>query len=110
MMTKHQKCFIATWLAALAVGVCALITSGCASYTTNQKDISYDNSGAPIREITTTVKVGTFCDSNSALATSKATNTDKSQSSELGGLAQSSSSSNVVLVLQAIQGIVGNLK
>lgn len=110
MMTKHQKCFIAAWLVALAVGACALLTSGCASYTTNQKDISYDSSGAPLREITTKVKVGTFWDSDSALATSRATNTDKAQSSELGGLAQSSTSTNIVNALQAISEIISNIK
>jgi hypothetical protein len=105
-MRKQNKSLILVVLAA----VLAWIVAGCASYRTIQEDTSYDEAGNPIRKITTTVKVGTFCDSNSALATSKATNTDKSQSSELGGLSQSTSASNIVLVLQAIQGIVSSVK
>ena len=105
-MNRQNKSLLAVVIAAVLVWTVA----GCASYKTVQEDTSYDELGQAIRKITTTVKVGTFCDSNSALATSKATNTDKSQTSELGGLSQSSSASNVVLVLQAIQGIVSNVK
>lgn len=92
-----------------ALAVCVAL-AGCASYTTTQKDLSYDTSGAPIREITTTVKVSTFWDSDNALASSRATNTDKSQSSELGGLAQSSTSTNIVSALQAISAIISQVK
>jgi hypothetical protein len=69
---------------------------GCATYTTTQKDVS------PERTIETRVSVSTFWDSNSNLANSKATQTDKSQSASLGSLAQETTSTNIVAELGAI--------
>ena len=87
----------------LLIGTIAL--TGCAHYTTTQTDTSYEK-GLPSRSITTKVSVGTFFDSTSKLATSKATQTDKSQSSTLGGLEQSASSTNTVQALQAASAMV----
>lgn len=70
--------------------------TGCANYTTKQRDIS------PDRTIETEVRVSTFWDSNSALANSKATQTDKSQSANLGSLSQESTSTNVVAELDRV--------
>ena len=75
---------------------CVLLSAGCATYTTTQKDIS------PERTIETTVSVRTFWDSQSALANSKATQTDKSQSASLGSLSQESSSTNLLGELQQV--------
>ncbi len=73
----------------LSVLFLALVLCGCATYTTKQTDISDK------RAITTEVSVRTFWDSDSALANSNATQTDKSQSAKLGGLSQTSTSTNV---------------
>ena len=83
-----------TAIAALA------LTVGCAHFSTQQSDISYDDQGKPARAIETTVTAFTLFDANSALATSKAVNTDKSQSAILGGLNQSSTGTNVVEALK----------
>ncbi len=80
----------------------ATLLMGCASYTTKQTDMSYEK-GQPSREITTYVTVSTLFDSTSKLATSKATQTDKSQSSALGGLEQSASSTNAVQIMSSAQ-------
>ncbi len=73
-----------------------LILSGCATYTTTQRDIS------PERTIETQVRVRTFWDSDSQLANSKATQTDKSQSATLGALNQSSTSTNITEQLEIL--------
>jgi len=74
-----------------------LALAGCASFSTTQEDLSYEEgSQTPTRKITTRVKVATFWDSNSQLAQSKATQTDKTQSASLGSLNQTATSSNIV--------------
>ncbi len=84
----------------------ALLT-GCATYTTTQRDIS------PERTIETEVSVKTFWDSDSKLADSKAVQTDKSQSASLGALTQTTTSTNIteqleiLLKLAAILGTKG---
>lgn len=80
-----------TTLALIAV---AALLAGCATYTTVQEDSS------PDRVIKTRVRVSTFWDSDSKLADSKATQTDKSQSASLGSLAQETSSTNILAELQ----------
>lgn len=76
----------------LAFGALALLVlcAGCSTYSTQQKDISYDPKTGQNREITTTVKAGTFIASKSALTNSKASQTDKTQSAVLGSLNQES--------------------
>jgi hypothetical protein len=74
----------------------AVILTGCATYTTEQTDVS------PERSITTKVRVRTFWDSESQLANSAATQTDKSQSAKLGTLNQTSSSTNVTEQLEIL--------
>lgn len=76
--------------------ILAVALSGCATYTTRQTDIS------PERTITTEVSVRTFWDSDSQLANSKATQTDKSQSAALGTLNQSSTSTNITEQLEIL--------
>jgi len=88
----------------LALGLC-----NCARFTTKQTDTSYGTNGAPLRAITTKVFVTTVFDANSALAKSKALNTDKAQSAELGGLNQSSSATNIVNALQAMAQVAATL-
>jgi len=74
----------------------AALLSGCATYTTKQTDISEG------RSITTEVTVTTFWDSDSRLADSAATQTDKSQSAKLGALNQTSTSTNVTQQLEIL--------
>ncbi len=83
----------------------ATLLMGCAHYTTTQTDVSYEK-GQPSRTITTRVSVGTLFDSTSKLATSKATQTDKSQSSALGGLEQSASSTNAIQIMNGVVELV----
>lgn len=85
-----------------------LALTGCAHYSTTQTDVSYEK-GQPLRAITTKVSVGTLFDSTSKLASSKAAQTDKSQSSTLGGLEQSASSTNTVAALQAASSMVHDI-
>jgi len=74
----------------------AALLAGCATYTTRQTDIS------PDRSITTDVTVRTFWDSDSQLANSNATQTDKSQSAKLGTLNQTSTSTNITEQLEIL--------
>ena len=91
----------------IILSLAAALLTGCATYTTKQSDVS------PERSITTEVTVRTFWDSNSQLANSAATQTDKSQSAKLGTLNQTSTSTNVteqleiLLKLAAILGTKG---
>ncbi len=91
------KRLIIAWVASNLFWLAAMLpwlSVGCATYTTTQRDIS------PERTIETEVRVKTFWDSNSKLADSKATQTDKSQSASLGSLAQETSSTNILAELQ----------
>lgn len=89
----RQARSLSTQLSALSL---LLLLTGCATYTTTQRDVS------PERTIETRVSVSTFWDSNSALANSKATQTDKSQSASLGSLTQETTSTNIVAELEGI--------
>jgi outer membrane biogenesis lipoprotein LolB len=60
---------------------------GCASYTTEQTDTSYEKTNQ-VRSITTKVRASTFWSAKSELAKSAVVNTDKSQSSRVGSLSQ----------------------
>lgn len=86
-------------LAVLTAITLAFILTGCATYTTTQRDKS------PDRDITTEVTVRTFFDSNSRLANSEAAQNNSSQRAKLGSLAQDSSSTNLVSQLEALAAI-----
>lgn len=76
-----------------------LTFTGCARFGTVQQDISYDpKTGNPIRKITTKVASSTFYDSKSALANSKVSQTDKSQSANLGSLSQDSTNNTATTI------------
>jgi len=89
----------------LTLCLLALSLSGCARFSTKQTDISYDDAGLPQRSITTTASATTFAASKSALAKWKASQTDKSQGAEVGGLDQAADASN--LVKAAVDAAVG---
>lgn len=94
-------------LAALSIGL-----GGCARFTTKQTDLSYDDQGNPTRSVTTKATAWTLIEGKSALASFKATQTDKSQSASVGSLNQESSalSTNTVASLNALLQIVQALK
>lgn len=62
---------------------------GCARFQTTQTDTSYEK-GVPLRTITTKATATTFFEAKSALASFKATQTDKTQSASVGALNQES--------------------
>jgi hypothetical protein len=102
--------------AILCAAVLAGFTTGCATFTTDQKDISYEAitngtrvASVPIREIRTRSTARAFWDAKSALASFKASQTDKTQGMTLGGLAMESSGTNAVQVLKEIKEIVQSL-
>ena len=79
----------------------AALLNGCANFTTEQKDISYDPvTGAKTREITTDAKAATFWDSTQ-LTQWKARQTDKDQGASVGN-SQESSSTNIVNLFEAV--------
>ena len=97
----------ATTLPLLLLG-CGLM-AGCATYTTTQKDVRYEQ-GRIATEVTTQVTAYTLFDGNSNLANFEAKQTQATQSTSVGSLNQSASGTNVVNVLNAISAIVGAVK
>ena len=85
------------------------ILTGCASFSTTQTDLSYDENLQQYREITTKVKAHTFGTSKSELAKFKATQTDKTQGASVGSLTQESNGTNAVAVLDRIHKIISAL-
>jgi len=83
---------------------------GCARFTTTQSDTSYDDLGKPLRTITTRASAVTFFEAKSALASFKATQTDKTQTAIVGGLNQEASSTNLTAGIQAVTKLVEALK
>jgi hypothetical protein len=104
LQTQLAKQFVA-----FSMLVIPFLPTGCARFKTVQTDMSYEN-GTPIREITTKATSTTFFDSDSALASFKATQTDKTQSASVGSLNQQSSGSNTVVVLEAVERILNSVK
>lgn len=87
----------------------ALLT-GCARFGTVQRDVSYDSTtGNKIREITTKATGSTFFDAKSELAKWKASQTDKTQSAEVGGLSNLSSGTNAVQTLRELNTLMMRL-
>jgi len=94
----------------LTIGALLFFGNGCARFTTTQTDLSYDDqSGLPLRTITTRVKAVTFWDSTSALANFKASQTDKTQSATVGSLNQSSTN-NTAATLNALADLLNAVK
>lgn len=96
----------------LTLGVCLLLVlPGCARFSTTQTDNSYEN-GEQVRQITTKASAYTFWASKSALATWKATQSDKTQGASVGGLSQSAdATTNMASMVEAIaRGVATALK
>lgn len=90
----------------ITVALIALALVGCARFSTKQTDMSYDESGKPQRSVTTRASAYTVFSANSKLAQWKASQTDKTQGATVGGLEQSSTGTNAVLVMDRIARIV----
>jgi len=83
----------------LSLATVLLLSSACAGFRTVQTDYSYEpTTGKVIRKITTRAKSTTFFDSKSNLAKWKASQTDKTQGAEVGGLLQESTATNLVTI------------
>lgn len=84
-----------------------ILNVGCAHYETIQTDKSIkDEYGIETRTITTEVKASTLFDSNSKLANFKANQTDKTQSTSVGSLDQTTTSTNGVAALKEVKEIL----
>jgi hypothetical protein len=88
----------------------ALAIAGCARFNTKQTDVSYTETGKPLRAITTRATSSTLFTSKSKLTEFKASQTDKSQGASVGALSQESSGTNTVEALRAIDSILGKIR
>jgi hypothetical protein len=89
------------------------LVTGCASFVTDQRDITYEaitngtkTASVPTREIRTRAKARTFWDAKSALARFRASQTDKSQTATVGELGMETSGTNAIAVLDRLATIV----
>jgi len=87
-------------LVALFCIVPVAIHTGCASFSSQQTETQLDGTK---RE--THIHVSTLFDAKSDLTKLRATTTDKTQGMSLAGLSESSSSTNLVQILQLIAAI-----
>jgi len=87
----------------LAISLC-LALSGCARFRSTQTETACDGT-----QKITRVTVTTFFDGKSDLAKLRASTSDKTQTLNLSGLDQSTSSTNAVEVLRLISLIVGTV-
>ena len=85
----------------LIISSAALLLMGCAHFQTTQTDSSYEK-GLPVRSVTTRASAFTFFDASSQLSKFKATQSDKTQSASVGSLAEGSSGSNAVAIVQGL--------
>ena len=81
------------------ISILAILTTGCASFHTVQTD---ETAKDGTRRVTTEIRTRTFWDSKSELAKLTATTTEKTQRIGVGSLAQESSSTNTVLMIEAV--------
>ena len=91
-------------LTILAIGMISLC--GCARFTTTQEELRYDDKGKIAGRITTRAGSFTFFDSKSALANFRATQSEKTQSAQVGSLNQQAYGTNAVAVLEGVEKIL----
>ncbi len=82
---------------ASAVWLAVVLSSGCAQFHSQQIETALDGTKRQ-----TDIKVYTLFDGKSDLTKLRATTTDKSQSTSLAGLDQTTSSTNLVEILRLI--------
>lgn len=81
-----------------------VLAAGCARFSTKQTDTSYEK-GEPNRSITTEAKATTFFAGKSALASWKASQTDKTQGASVGNLAvESNAGTNLNSLVESAVG------
>lgn len=80
--------------------------SGCARFSTTQKDIRYDDQGKPLTEISTHATASTLFTAKSQLTNFKAAQSEKTQGASVGSLTQESTGTNAVRTLEAIAEIL----
>lgn len=78
-----------------------MILVGCARFSTVQIDERTNAKTGEKTKITTKAASITFFDSKSSLAKWKASQTEKAQGAEVGGLSQESSATNVVRIVES---------
>lgn len=81
--------------------IALLWLSGCSVFHTVQTDTSYGKDINPERAIVTKVTAYTLFSSSSELTKFKASQTDKTQNTSVGGLAQDANTTNLVNALGA---------
>lgn len=96
-------------LALFCVPVLAVsVMAGCASFKTVQIDERNEQTGEG--RIETRVAARTLFTSKSTLTQFKASQTEKNQGAEVGGLTQQSSGTNAVKALEALDSILGKIR
>lgn len=86
----------------LGVVALSLLAGGCSQFRTVQTDERYNEQTGEKTTITTKASSSTFFDSKSSLAKWKASQTEKSQGAEVGGLQQESNGTNIVNLFEAV--------
>lgn len=86
----------------------ALLATGCASFSTKQRDIRTLPDGSST-EITTTAKSSTLFSAKSNLTKWQARQTEGTQGAEVGGLSQQGGT-NTVEALKALDSILGKIR
>lgn len=98
---------------AVMVAFAILVTTimvGCASFSTAQVEERFDpDTGRRTGIISTKVGANTLFDSKSALANFRASQSEKTQSANVGSLSQEANSTNAVLMLQAMAQLISAL-
>ena len=90
---------IQTWFKTFALAVAGLILFmllGCARFSTVQTDERTNEKTGEKTTVTTKAASWTLFDSQSSLARWKATQSEKSQGAEVGGLGQEATGTNIV--------------
>lgn len=82
---------------------------GCASYTTQQEDVSYVGTNV-VRRLSTRVTIRTILDARSELSRSSVTMTDKTQSSKIGSANQMATNNIPDVTEKVAKGVVEGLK
>jgi hypothetical protein len=82
-----------------------VLAAGCARFSTTQQDQSYDDQGKPTRAVSTRATASTFFAGKSALASWKASQTDKTQGASVGNLAlESNAGTNLNSLVESVVG------
>jgi hypothetical protein len=79
-----------------------VLLAGCSTFTTTQTDKRTNEKTGETTTVITHARSTTFFDSKSNLAKWKATQSEKSQGAEVGGLAQESNGTNVTQLIEAV--------